>query len=138
MSILRFAAKLSEPRGPSMSKRALPPWEDAVRAIAAADVGLISQSRRAGDETAVTTKVYEYLALGKPVLCLSDGGATEALLQRLGAGEFSAHALATRLRSPQRWSAWRLARCLPLLPPSNSLPTTGAVERAARQKPSTA
>ena len=65
-------------------------WEDAVRAIADADVGLISQSRSAGDETAVAAKVYEYLALGKPVLCLSDGGATEGLLRRLGADEFCA------------------------------------------------
>jgi hypothetical protein len=65
-------------------------WSDAVRAIAAADVGLISQSRGAGDETAVAAKVYEYVALGKPALCLSDGGATEALLRRLGAGEFCA------------------------------------------------
>jgi len=65
-------------------------WEEAVRVIAAADVGLISQSHGAGDETAVAAKVYEYLALGKPVLCLSDGGATEALLRRLGADQFCA------------------------------------------------
>jgi glycosyltransferase involved in cell wall biosynthesis len=60
-------------------------WEDAVRRIAEADVALVTQARGAGDETAVAAKVYEYLALGKPVLCLSHGGATEALLQRLGA-----------------------------------------------------
>ena len=65
-------------------------WEDAVARIAAADVALITQSRGAGDETAVAAKVYEYLALGKPVLCLSDGGATEALLRRLGADQLSA------------------------------------------------
>jgi hypothetical protein len=34
--------------------------------------------------------VYEYLALGKPVLCLSHGGATEALLRRLGADRLCA------------------------------------------------
>jgi glycosyltransferase involved in cell wall biosynthesis len=60
-------------------------WEDAVRRIAEADVALVTQARTAGDETAVAAKVYEYLALGKPVLCLSHGGATEALLRRLGA-----------------------------------------------------
>jgi glycosyltransferase involved in cell wall biosynthesis len=60
-------------------------WEDAVRRIAEADVALVTQARGAGDETAVAAKVYEYLALGKPVLCLSNGGATEALLRRLGA-----------------------------------------------------
>jgi glycosyltransferase involved in cell wall biosynthesis len=65
-------------------------WEDAVRRIADADVTLVTQSRGAGDETAVAAKVYEYLALGKPVLCLSHGGATEALLRRLGADEFCA------------------------------------------------
>jgi glycosyltransferase involved in cell wall biosynthesis len=65
-------------------------WEDAVRRIADADVALVSQSRGAGDETAVAAKVYEYLALGKPVLCLSDGGATEALLRRLGADQLCA------------------------------------------------
>lgn len=60
-------------------------WEDAVRRIAEADVALVTQARGAGDQTAVAAKVYEYLALGKPVLCLSHGGATEALLRRLGA-----------------------------------------------------
>ena len=70
----------------------LPPsgWEDAVRRIAEADVALITQARGAGDETAVAAKVYEYLALGKPVLCISDGGATEALLCRLGADQLCA------------------------------------------------
>jgi glycosyltransferase involved in cell wall biosynthesis len=65
-------------------------WEDAVRRIADADVALVTQGRGAGDETAVAAKVYEYLALGKPVLCLSHGGATEALLQRLGADQLCA------------------------------------------------
>jgi glycosyltransferase involved in cell wall biosynthesis len=65
-------------------------WEDAVRRIADADVALVAQSRGAGDATAVAAKVYEYLALGKPVLCISHGGATEALLRRLGADELCA------------------------------------------------
>ena len=65
-------------------------WADAVERIAAADVALITQSRGAGDATAVAAKVYEYLALGKPVLCISHGGATEALLRRLGADQFCA------------------------------------------------
>jgi glycosyltransferase involved in cell wall biosynthesis len=60
-------------------------WQDAVRRIAEADVALVTQSRGAGDTTAVAAKVYEYLALGKPVLSITDGGATEALLRRLGA-----------------------------------------------------
>jgi glycosyltransferase involved in cell wall biosynthesis len=63
-------------------------WEDAVARIARCDVGLVSQARSAGDATAVASKVYEYLALGRPVLCLSAGGATEALLRRLGADRY--------------------------------------------------
>jgi glycosyltransferase involved in cell wall biosynthesis len=65
-------------------------WEDAVRRIADADVALVTQSNGAGDETAVAAKVYEYLALGKPVLSLTHGGATEALLRRLGADQLAA------------------------------------------------
>ena len=64
--------------------------EDAVRRIAAADVALVTQARGAGDETAVAAKVYEYLALGKPILSITDGGATERLLQRLGADSLAA------------------------------------------------
>ena len=65
-------------------------WSDAVARIAVTDVGLITQAASAGDATAVASKVYEYLALGKPVLCLTDGGATEALLRRLGADRWCA------------------------------------------------
>ena len=65
-------------------------WEDAVRRIAAADACLVTQARGAGDATAVASKVYEYLALGKPVVCVTDGGATEALLRRLDAAQFCA------------------------------------------------
>ncbi|HTA32085.1 MAG TPA: glycosyltransferase [Solirubrobacteraceae bacterium] len=67
------------------------PWRDAVSRIAEADACLITQARDAGDATAIASKVYEYLALGKPVLCLTDGGATEALLRRLGADALCAH-----------------------------------------------
>lgn len=65
----------------------LPPssWAEAVDRIAAADVTLVTQAHGAGDATAVASKVYEYLALGRPVLCVTDGGATERLLRRLGA-----------------------------------------------------
>jgi glycosyltransferase involved in cell wall biosynthesis len=65
-------------------------WDDAVERIANADVALVTQARGAGDETAVAAKVYEYLALGKPVLCISDGGATEGLLRRLGVDQLCA------------------------------------------------
>jgi glycosyltransferase involved in cell wall biosynthesis len=65
-------------------------WDEAVERIAGADVALITQGRGAGDATAVASKVYEYLALGRPVLCVTDGGATEALLRRLGADRLCA------------------------------------------------
>jgi hypothetical protein len=65
-------------------------WEDAIRRIAESDVALVTQARTAGDETAVAAKVYEYLALGKPVLSITHGGATEALLRRLGADQLCA------------------------------------------------
>jgi glycosyltransferase involved in cell wall biosynthesis len=65
-------------------------WEDAVRRIADADIALVTQARTAGDGTAVAAKVYEYLALGKPILAITDGGATEALLKRLEADQLCA------------------------------------------------
>lgn len=65
-------------------------WEDAVERIAAADVALVSQAASAGDATAVAGKVYEYLALGRPVLCLSAGGATDAVLHRVRADDYCA------------------------------------------------
>jgi len=65
-------------------------WDDAVRRIAEADVALITQGRDAGDETAVAAKAYEYLALGKPILAITHGGATEALLRRVGADSLTA------------------------------------------------
>jgi len=65
-------------------------WERAVAHIAGADAGVITQARAAGDETAIASKIYEYLALGKPVLCMSDGGASEALLRRIDADELCA------------------------------------------------
>ena len=71
-------------------------WEEAVRHIAQADAGLITQAQAAGDATAVASKIYEYLALGKPVLCMTDGGASEALLRRIGADT-----LCCRLSEPE-------------------------------------
>ena len=84
------AREVSEPS--ALDIEVVPPssWRDAIQRMAAADVTLITQSRAAGDATAVAAKVYEYLALGKPVLCLTHGGATERLLLRLGAGHFCA------------------------------------------------
>jgi glycosyltransferase involved in cell wall biosynthesis len=65
-------------------------WNDAIARIAAADAGVVLQGAVVGDATAVASKVFEYLVLGKPVLTVTDGGATEALLMRLGAGDLAA------------------------------------------------
>jgi glycosyltransferase involved in cell wall biosynthesis len=94
------------------------PWREAVARIANADACLITQARAAGDETAVASKVYEYLALGRPVLCVTDGGATEALLRRLGAGE-----LCARLDAPETIVAalLRLREGPPRMPPPSAL-----------------
>jgi hypothetical protein len=89
------------------------PWEEAVAQIAKADAGLIVQAHVAGDQTAVASKIYEYLALRKPVLCITDGGASEALLRRLGADD-----LCARLDEPETIVAalWRLLEHAPRAP----------------------
>jgi hypothetical protein len=85
-------------RESSVPIEVLPPcsWSEAVARIAKADAGLITQASGAGDETAIASKIYEYLALRKPVLCLTDGGASEALLRRLDADQ-----LCARLDAPE-------------------------------------
>ncbi len=65
-------------------------WEEAVGRIGDADVGLFTYVTAGGDATSAAGKTYEYLALGKPVLCLTQGGATERLLTRLGADQYCA------------------------------------------------
>jgi glycosyltransferase involved in cell wall biosynthesis len=65
-------------------------WEDAIARMCGADACLVIQSDAAGDETAVASKVFEYVALGKPVFAITDGGATEALLRRLDADSLAA------------------------------------------------
>ncbi len=60
-------------------------WRDAIDRMRRADALLVTQARAAGDATAVASKVYEYLAIGRPILATTDGGATERLLARLGA-----------------------------------------------------
>jgi glycosyltransferase involved in cell wall biosynthesis len=58
------------------------PWMEAVRAQAEADIGVVLYS---SDPTAVGTKVFELLALGRPVLALVDhGSALHSLLRELG------------------------------------------------------
>ncbi len=84
-------AEIERARAVDIEVRPPSTWREAVETIAReADVGLVSQGTSAGDATAVAAKVYEYMALGKPVLCVSGGGATEAVLDRLGAAQAAA------------------------------------------------
>lgn len=75
-----------EAAGGVVEVETVPPssWDNAIDRMRGADVCLVTQSNAVGDQTAVASKVFEYLALGKPILTTTDGGATEALLRRLG------------------------------------------------------
>jgi glycosyltransferase involved in cell wall biosynthesis len=110
----RAEVELARAGGVSIEVLAPSPWQEAVRRIADADACVITQARGAGDETAIASKIYEYLALGKPVLCLSDGGASEALLRRLQADD-----LCARLDAPETILAalLRLRDATPYPPP---------------------
>ncbi|MBI3893183.1 MAG: glycosyltransferase family 4 protein [Candidatus Wallbacteria bacterium] len=70
------------------------------------DVCLAIQSNQEGGDTAIPGKVYEYLACGKPILCLADEGATPAFLRSLQAGKTapigSAVAIASALEELDR------------------------------------
>jgi glycosyltransferase involved in cell wall biosynthesis len=49
------------------------------------DVLLVLQRRSEGGATAIPGKIYEYLATGKPIICMDEGGgATTTLLEELG------------------------------------------------------
>jgi glycosyltransferase involved in cell wall biosynthesis len=86
-----MAEELSE-MGERCEIEVAPPssWADAVDRIADADAALIVNTTAGGDATSVPGKVYEYMALGKPVLCITEGGAAEGLLARLGANDWCA------------------------------------------------
>jgi glycosyltransferase involved in cell wall biosynthesis len=59
-------------------------WERAIAYIRAADVVVVAQPSELGDAIAWPVKTFEALALGKPVLAITGGGAVEQLLTRLG------------------------------------------------------
>jgi glycosyltransferase involved in cell wall biosynthesis len=61
------------------------PWRDAVERVRDADVAVVINSPGTGGDMASPSKLYEALALGTPVLALTNPGSeTERLLQRLG------------------------------------------------------
>jgi glycosyltransferase involved in cell wall biosynthesis len=62
-------------------------WEEATARMAAADVVVVINAPGTGGDMAIPTKLYEALALGRPVLALArSGGDTARLLERLGQG----------------------------------------------------
>jgi glycosyltransferase involved in cell wall biosynthesis len=60
------------------------PWRATIDRIAAADAVVVIFPPQLGDSVAWPVKMFEALALGKPVLSLTGGGAGEALLRELG------------------------------------------------------
>ena len=58
--------------------------DEALRRMASADVLLLLQGERF--RLQIPSKAYEYLALGRPVLTLGDGGATPALIRSVPQG----------------------------------------------------
>ena len=64
----------------------MPPqsWDATMDRVVAADVVAVIYPRSMGDEYSLPVKLHEALALGKPVLSITAGGASEALLRELG------------------------------------------------------
>jgi colanic acid biosynthesis glycosyl transferase WcaI len=71
---------------PGVEVETVPPqsWDATMDRVAAADVVAVVYPRSMGDELSLPVKLYEALALGKPVLSITAGGASEALLRELG------------------------------------------------------
>ena len=60
------------------------PWAEVMDLVAAADVVVVIVPASMGDDVAWPVKMFEALALGKPILAITSGGATEHLLGELG------------------------------------------------------
>jgi glycosyltransferase involved in cell wall biosynthesis len=60
-------------------------WEKAIERVLASDIVVVINAPSTGGDMAVPTKLYEALALGRPLLALArQGGDTARLLERLG------------------------------------------------------
>jgi glycosyltransferase involved in cell wall biosynthesis len=71
--------------GPDVAMRPAVPWEEAIARTRAADIAVVINSPGTGGAMALPSKLYEALALGKPILALTPPGSdTERLLERLG------------------------------------------------------
>lgn len=61
-------------------------WDDTMDRVADSDVVVVIVPASMGDDVAWPVKMFEALALGKPVLAITSGGAAEKLLRELGQG----------------------------------------------------
>ena len=71
---------------PGLDVALLPPvdWREAIERVLGADISVVINSPRTGGAMALPTKLYEALALGRPVLALTPAGSdTERLLHEL-------------------------------------------------------
>src|SRR5205823_7735070 len=60
-------------------------WDEAIERTVNADVAIVITTPSAGGDMAVPAKLYEVLALGRPILALAGKGSDTAnLLSRLG------------------------------------------------------
>ena len=66
------------------------PWEEAIVRVRRADAVVVVQHSILGDAIAWPVKTFEALALGKPVLAITGGGAVEQLLGEFGHGAYCA------------------------------------------------
>jgi glycosyltransferase involved in cell wall biosynthesis len=62
------------------------PHQEALKQIATANVLLLIASYGAGSDLFVPAKLYEYLACGKPILCLADPGECAEIILKARAG----------------------------------------------------
>jgi glycosyltransferase involved in cell wall biosynthesis len=72
---------------PDLDARADAPvdWEEAIDRVLASDIVVVINAPSTGGDMALPTKLYEALALGRPVLALTrEGSDTARLLKRLG------------------------------------------------------
>jgi glycosyltransferase involved in cell wall biosynthesis len=78
------AAMRDRPADVEIVTRPPMPWDDAMERVRDAHVVITIVPYTMGDDVAWPVKNFEAFALGKPVLSITTGGATEALLRDLG------------------------------------------------------
>jgi glycosyltransferase involved in cell wall biosynthesis len=81
----RTRRALARARGVDVTVEPPVAWDDAIRRMLAADITVVINAASTGGDMALPNKLFEALALGRPVLALaSPGSDTARLLERLG------------------------------------------------------